>query len=154
MKIFDEKGRLFGVFNIVDLCIVVFVVAVCAGGYVFLKNNIANASPTKTYNVTLEIKKVEESVCENIIPGKTVFDRIQNQQFGTLEDARVSPAVEYTISEQTGEEKKVLIPNRYDVELDLVLTTDEEIFVGKKLSVSTKDFMGAGYIIKMEKEDN
>ena len=36
-------------------------------------------------------------------------------------------------------------------ELDMELVTDTEIFVGKNLSIATKDFTGAGYVIKMEK---
>lgn len=151
MKIFDEKGRLFGLINIVDLCIIVFVIAAASGAYAFLKNNITKSSPTQTYNVTLEFKGIEKDFGEAIIPGKTVYDRVQSQPFGVLNDVRLKPTVEYNVSNDDGEIKRVTVPDRYTAELDMQLTTDTEIYVGKYLSIATKDFTGAGYVIKMEK---
>lgn len=151
MKIFDEKGRLFGFINIVDLCIIIFAAAVAVGAYAFLKNNIAKSSSTQTYNVTLEIKSVEKDFTQAIIPGKTVYDRIQSQPFGVLKDVRIKPTIEYNPSSDDGAVSKVTVPERYTAELDMQLTTDTEIYVGKYLSIATKDFTGAGYVIKMEK---
>lgn len=151
MKIFNEKGRLFGLINIVDLCIILFVIALAGGAYGFLNNNITKSTPTQTYNVTLELKQVEEDFTKTIIPGKTVFDKIQNKPFGTLKDVRIIPAQEYNVSLTDGTVTKAEVPQRYNAELDMELVTDTEIFVGKNLSIATKDFTGAGYVIKMEK---
>ena len=39
MKMIDEKGKLFGVLNIVDILIIVFAVAAVSGAYVKQKKN-------------------------------------------------------------------------------------------------------------------
>lgn len=153
MKMIDEKGKLFGVLNIVDILIIVFAAAVVSGAYVFMKNNITKSTPTATYNVTLELKNVEKDFCDSIIPGKTVMDRVQNKPFGTLNDVRIEPSVEYNVSSIDGTVSRVDVPDRYNVELDMEITADSEIYVGKYLSIATKDFTGAGYVIKSEKAE-
>lgn len=153
MKMIDEKGKLFGVLNIVDILIIVFAAAVVGGAYVFMKNNITKSTPTTTYNVTLELKNVEKDFCDSIIPGKTVMDRVQNKPFGTLNDVRIEPSVEYNVSSMDGTVSRVDVPERYNAELDMEITVDSEIYVGKYLSIATKDFTGAGYVIKSEKAE-
>lgn len=153
MKMIDEKGKLFGVLNIVDILIIVFAAAVVGGAYVFMKNNITKSTPTTTYNVTLELKNVEKDFCDSIIPGKTVMDRVQNKPFGTLNDVRIEPSVEYNVSSIDGTVSRVDVPERYNAELDMEITVDSEIYVGKYLSIATKDFTGAGYVIKSEKAE-
>ena len=153
MKMVDEKGKLFGVLNIVDILIIVFAVAAVSGAYVFLKKNITKSAPTRTYSVTLELKNVEKDFCDSIIPNKKVFDRIQNKQFGILNDVRIKPSVEYNVSSDDGAISKVQVPERYNAELDMELTTDTDIYIGKYLSIATKDFTGAGYVIAMEKSE-
>ena len=64
---------------------------------------------------------------------------------------RIIPAQEYNVSLTDGTVTKAEVPQRYNAELDMELVTDTEIFVGKNLSIVTKDFTGAGYVIKMEK---
>lgn len=153
MKLVDEKGRLFGVFNIVDLCIVVFVVAVAFVAYTFLNNIVTNTAPEKNLRITMELKNVEKELCDAIEVDKTVFDRVGNQEFGMLTDVRIKPAVEVVISKLDGSVNEIEVPNRYNVELDMELTTDEEVYVGKDISIATKDFTGAGYVINLEKLD-
>ena len=60
MKIFDEKGRIFGIFNIVDLCIIVFLAAAAFGAYKFLDKTIQASKPEKTYAITLEMTGMEK----------------------------------------------------------------------------------------------
>ncbi len=153
MKLIDEKGRLFGALNIVDLCIVVFVAAVAFVAYTFLSNTVTNSAPTQKISITMELKNVEKELCDAIEVDKTVFDRVGNQKFGVLTDARIKPATEVVISKLDGTVTEVEVPERYNVELDMELTTDEEVYVGKSISIATKDFTGAGYVIRLEKLD-
>ena len=153
MKMIDEKGRLFGVLNIVDILIIVFAAAVVGGACVFMKKNITKSRASATYNITLELKNVEKDFCDSILPGKTVMDRIQNEPFGRLDDVRIKPSVEYNVSSEDGTVSKVFVPERYNAELDMEITSDSDIYIGKYLSVATKDFTGAGYVIKAEKAE-
>ena len=153
MKLVDEKGRLFGLFNIVDFCIIIFVAVVAFVAYSFLNNTVTNSTPTRNISITMELKNVEKELCDAIEVDQTVFDRVGNQKFGILTDARVKPATEVVISKLDGSVTEVEVPDRYNVELDMELTTDEEVYVGKSISIATKNFTGAGYVINLEKLD-
>ena len=144
----------FGKINIVDLCIVVLICAIAGGAYLFLKNSVEESSVEKDYKITLELRMVEEDLVKNIQTDKAVYDRVQNKEIGTLLDMKYEPSVEYSISSVDGSVKKVTVPNKYDCFLDIELATEQNIFIGKFLSVATKDFMGAGYIIDFEEITN
>lgn len=153
MKIMDEKGRLFGVLNIIDLLIVLFAAVVAAVVIMFLSaNSTINKAQTES-KITIEVQAVEKDLCDTIKVDKKIYDRIQNKSLGTLVDVRVKPAEEYNISLLTGEHIKSAVPDRYNVELDINSLSSEELYVGKLMSVETKDFMAAGYIIKKETEE-
>ena len=153
MKIIDEKGRLFGVLNIIDLCIILFAAVVAAVVIMFLSNNSTINNATKNHRITIEVLAVEKDLCDAIEVNKRVYDRVQNKPLGTLVDVRIEPAVEYNISRETGEHVKSYVPDMYNVELDIDATSSEDLYVGKMMSVETKDFTAAGYIIEKESEE-
>ncbi len=153
MKIMDEKGRLFGVLNIIDLLIILFAAVVVAVVIMFLSaNSTINKAQTEN-KITIEVLAVEKDLCDAMKVDKRIYDRVQNKSLGTLVDVRVKPAEEYNISLQTGEHIKSAVPERYNVELDINTVSSEDLYVGKIMSVETKDFTAAGYIIKKETEE-
>ncbi len=153
MKIMDEKGRLFGVLNIIDLLIILFAAVVASVVIMFLSaNSTINKAQTEN-KITIEVLAVEKDLCDAMKVDKKIYDRVQNKSLGTLVDVRVKPAEEYNISLQTGEHIKSAVPNRYNVELDINTVSSEDLYVGKIMSVETKDFTAAGYIIKKETKE-
>ncbi len=153
MKIMDEKGRLFGVLNIIDLLIILFAAVVAAVVIMFLSAN-STINKVQTENkITIEVLAVEKDLCDAMKVDKKIYDRVQNKSLGTLVDVRVKPAEEYNISLQTGEHIKSKVPERYNVELDINTASSEDLYVGKIMSVETKDFTAAGYIIKKETKE-
>ncbi len=154
MKLFDYNGKIFGKLSIVDLCIIVFIVAVAGGSYAFLKKNIAESRASQSYNIVLEYRGIEEYLRDAIVPGTTVYERVQNQPIGTLKDVKFEPDIEYNVSSLDGTLVQERVPEKYDAHLYLEITTDDDIYVGKYLSIGTKDFTGAGYIISVDKVEN
>lgn len=153
MKIMDEKGRLFGVLNIIDLLIVLFAAVVAAVVIMFLSaNSTINKAETEN-KITIEVLAAEKDLCDAMKVDKKIYDRVQNKSLGTLVDVRVKPAEEYNTSLQTGEHIKSAVPERYNVELDINAVSSEDLYVGKIMSVETKDFTASGYIIKKETEE-
>lgn len=150
MKILNEKGKLFGIINIVDLFIIIFLVV--AGGVVYSYFNTITRenNENKAYNVILEVQKVDEDVCKAMQKGKTVFDKIENVPFGTLVDFEYYPSEEYSISEIDASVKKVTIPDSYDAKITMKIKTGEDIYIGKQLSIMTKDFTASGHVIGIE----
>ena len=66
MKIINEKGKLFGIINVVDLLVLVAAIAVVAGvGYkLFAKQIKEVASPQVSLTMTVRVRGV------NAVPGK------------------------------------------------------------------------------------
>ena len=153
MKILNEKGKLFGIINIVDLFIIIFLIV--AGGFAYFYSNtiiredIANQT-NKTYDVVLEIRGVDEEICKAMEKNKAVFDKIENVPFGTLVDFEYYPSEEYSISEIDASVKKVTIPDSYDAKITMKIKTGEDIYIGKQLSIMTKDFTASGHVIGIE----
>lgn len=150
MKIIDEKGKLFGIVNIIDLCIVLFVAVVAAVVVMFFSANSTIDQQATQKRITIEVTAIEKDICDAMVKDKKIFDKIQNKALGTLVDVKVEPSVEYNVSRDTGEHIESEIPDRFDAELVIDVTSGEEVYVGKRMSVSTKDFSAAGYIIDLE----
>lgn len=152
MKIIDEKGKIFGIINIIDLCILVFGALVIAVVVMFFSANSTMDAAVKQTKITIEVTAIEKDLCDAMRPHKNIFDRIQNKSLGKLVDVKVEPSEEYNISTETGEHVKSKVPDRYDAELLIEAESAEDLYVGKRMSVETKDFTAAGYIIGIEKE--
>ena len=151
MKIIDEKGKLFGIVNIIDLCIILFVAVVAAVVVMFFSANSNTEAQATQKRITIEVKAIEKDICDAMLKDKKIFDKVQNKALGTLVDVKIEPSVEYNLSKDTGEHIKSEVPNRFDAELVIDVSSNEELYVGKRMSVSTKDFTAAGYIIDLEK---
>lgn len=151
MKIIDEKGKLFGIVNIIDLCIVLFVALAATVVVMFFSANTSIDSQTKQSRITLEVTAIEKDLCDAMVKDRKIFDKIQNKSLGTLVDVKIEPCVEYNVSRDTGEHIESALPDRYDAVLVIEASSAEDLYVGKRMSVETKDFTAAGYIIDLEK---
>lgn len=152
MKTIDEKGKLFGLINIIDLLILLFGALVIVAVVMFFSTNSTMNTAAKQTKITIEVIAVEKDLCDVMRPHKNIFDRIQNKSLGKLIDVKIEPSEEYNISTETGEHVKSTVPGRYDAILTIEAESPEDLYVGKRMSVETKDFMAAGYIVDIEKE--
>ncbi len=152
MKLIDEKGKLFGIINIIDLCILIFGALVVAVVVMFFSANTTMDGAVKQTKITIEVTAIEKDLCDVMRPHKNIFDRVQNKSLGRLVDVKIEPSEEYNISIETGEHVKSEVPDRYDAILEIEAESAEDLYVGKRMSVETKDFTAAGYIIDIEKE--
>ena len=152
MKIIDEKGKLFGIMNIIDLCVLSFGALVIAVVVMFFSANSTMDTEAKQTKITIEVTAIEKDLCDVMRPNKNIFDRIQNKALGKLVDVKIEPSEEYNISIETGEHVKSSVPDRYNAKLLVEAESAEDLYVGKRMSVETKDFMASGYIIDIEKE--
>jgi len=75
MKVLDEKGRLFGLINIIDLFVLLVVVALIAGGIWFVSRNSTpdTAGPTETYYVTIKCKELDADFADYIHKGDRLY---------------------------------------------------------------------------------
>lgn len=152
MKLIDEKGKLFGIINIVDLIIIVIVVMLVAGGVKQVRNPVIEVEEKvrgeeKEALVVLEINKAKEYIVDGLVVGDVLYHNEEGTKFGKIIDKQVE--------ERKGEE-----PSRYNVTLtieSIVEDTPKEIIIGGKgarvgseFALKNKRVKTAGTIINME----
>ena len=75
MKLVDEKGKLFGILNIIDLLVILLlIVAVALIGWKVLKKDGASNANRTILTYTVEVKGVDQEVYEGIkayVPGES-----------------------------------------------------------------------------------
>ncbi|MGL4789768.1 MAG: DUF4330 domain-containing protein [Anaerotignaceae bacterium] len=86
MKFIDEKGKLFGIANAIDICVVLIVVLLIGGAYYkFSSMNKSSGGATMqpvSYEVTIE--RVRDFSYNNIQVGDTIFDKTSGNSIGTI----------------------------------------------------------------------
>ena len=78
MKIIDEKGKLFGIVNIIDLCIVLFVAVVAAVVVMFFSANSNTEAQITQKRITIEVTAIQKDICDAMQKDKKIFDKVQN----------------------------------------------------------------------------
>lgn len=121
----DEKGRLFGLVNIIDLTVVlVLLLVLAAGAYKFLYVNPTYQPELKTIRMELLVEEVRQPTVDAISVGDRVREKNSNGYFGTITGIRVEPAKE-VVATAAGELVEAEIPGRYN--LYLVLQAPAEV---------------------------
>ncbi len=150
MKMTDNKGRLFGIINVVDLLIILVAAAIVVVGYKFLSTAVTEPAEQKTQLVTMEIVKKRESFCQSIKIGDEVIEKVNNVPYGIVKAVSYKPAEEYSVSQVDGTVKLVQVPERFDATVVLEVPVTESVQVGKLLSLKAKHFTGSGYVLAVE----
>lgn len=148
MKWIDEKGKLFGKINAIDICVVLLVVVLIAGAFykfrVLDKTSTTAAMEPITY--TVEVKKIRNYVFQNVREGDPIFDKISGNCIGRIIKVEGVPAKDSFMLED-GTYETVEIQNRVDVIFTIAAEgtiTKKGHFVNKNyelVSNSTKKFM-------------
>ncbi|NLM11201.1 MAG: DUF4330 domain-containing protein [Clostridiaceae bacterium] len=74
MKILDDKGRLFGIINIIDLLVLLLVLVVIAGGiWFFSRKDTTETGPTEVYYVTIKCAELDEEVADYLHIGDRLY---------------------------------------------------------------------------------
>ncbi len=163
MKVFDEKGKLFGKVNIIDLIVVVALVAVVAAvGWHFLGDDVGEAmaessAPVLTYDV----------VCYEVDPNVAQYATTQldtqlmsqgDLQNGYIRGCEVGPAMVMGADGQWVEDESMRTVT-FTVEANTPLVANayaigtQEIRTGKKHTVKTVNLEIEGVITAMTVED-
>lgn len=91
MSIIDNKGRLFGKINIIDLLVVLLIAAVVARFAISTRNKPTSIE-TKTIQAMFLVKDVREATSSVIKVGDVVREVKTNVVLGEVTDVRVEPS--------------------------------------------------------------
>ena len=99
MKIINEKGKLFGIINIVDLAVVLIIVLIAGAlGYKLLGSKLsANESAKRTILVTVKCPKAPETAALAIKPGDKILSGTGYTN-GTVESVRYESAKDTAVT--------------------------------------------------------
>ena len=116
MAIIDQKGRLFGKVNLLDLVVVLAVVAVAGrfGYKAVTKEAAAPAGETKTIQVKFLLPSVTQPSVAFLRPGVDVYDSKSNAHMGKIVEATTKPSI------ITGPEKEY----ESSTKVDLMITVE------------------------------
>lgn len=163
MKIIDNKGRLFGKFNILDLGIIIMILALgLASFYKFKTNNTATLIKTKPVDIRIIVREREEISLDKIKVGDILKEYDSGIILGEIKSIDIKPA---TVEVETadGEIKLAEIPERYDYYINIaanatinenaIVSGNKELRIGNKLVLRTQTYALASYILEINERE-
>lgn len=162
MKIIENK-KLFGKINIIDICILLFLIAIFLIIYVYLGKTKANQLQTQEYNFQYEMQNVAKQTADSIKAGDKIYDNETNAYIGEVVEVEVTEYMVRTVNHETNEFVNSIFPDRYNVIItlknnladtgkDLKTVDDYVVKVGKRVYLRGGLYAGSGYIVYIERQ--
>lgn len=117
MKIIDDKGRLFGTVNILDLLVVLIIVLAVIGGAKRLKSRPYVQQQSVKAELVLFVDKVRMPSVKAVKIGDPLFFYDKGIKVGTIKDLKVEAHKEPT--DMHGKFENVDVPDKYDMYITL-----------------------------------
>lgn len=161
MKLMDEKGKLFGLINIIDLMAVVVLALLIFGGVKRLKSQPIIADKTSEAIITYEVEDVRMATVENVVVGDPIYHYDKNEYIGEIVEVEHR---EYTEPvEFNGEWVSSAVPNKYVVSFkvkadvknnpEVVLAGGEQTRVGTQYRMKNKRIGFFGTAMEVEVQE-
>ena len=162
MKIINEKGKLFGIINVVDLLVLVAAIAVVAGvGYkLFAKQIKEVASPQVSLTMTVRVRGATPFLVNEVQRNSQVGNSYVNAQ---ITDMKID---DYNQQVTTADGRIVTATDPEKKDLVFTITTKvskgtpapaigtQEVRAGRTFIVKTNDFETTGNIDSVDIADN
>ncbi|MDI6816854.1 MAG: DUF4330 domain-containing protein [Actinomycetota bacterium] len=160
MALIDEKGRLFGRVNLIDVALVISVLVVAALVFVVLRGQgkVATVREDKTVTYTMIVKEIRPDVAAFIKKGDLVKKQVTMGPIGKVIGIEIKPAEEVLETADGGKalsvsptekDAYITVETKGRVGNDIIATGNEVLRVGDRFNIVTKWFMGDAVIIDM-----
>ncbi|NLW40856.1 MAG: DUF4330 domain-containing protein [Tissierellia bacterium] len=161
MKIMDEKGKLFGIINIIDLTVILVIALLVFGGVKRLKARPVSIAEDKKALLTIEVSDIRKPTVDSIVVGDPLYHYDKGQLIGTIVDKKVEP---YKEPVESGDGRWILaeVPEKYAVIMtveasvkenpDVVIAGGEQVRVGAQFRVKNRNVTFFGTILGVEVE--
>jgi len=107
MSLIDNKGRIFGLINIIDLLVILLIVAV-VGRFTLRQKQQSAGAVTKNIEVVVHVKEVRDATCNVIKVGDIVKETKTNAVLGKITNVKVVPSETLV---ETADGQVVVAPN-------------------------------------------
>ncbi|WP_066495994.1 DUF4330 domain-containing protein [Abyssisolibacter fermentans] len=164
MKIIDNKGKLFGLINVIDLLVLLIIVLAVGGVGYKLKNRPTSLGGSNTQKVTLsvEVSGVRQATVDGMQEEDKLFHYDRGNYFGQIKKIEVLP---YKEAVATSEGKVVLadVPEKFNVFLEvesdaaisdsLVVVGGEHTRIGSQFRLKNKKIAVFGTVLKIDENN-
>lgn len=160
MGLIDNKGRVFGRVNLIDLTLIfgVFVLIVMALVVMTKQGKISTVPEDKNVEYVLVVRAVRPEVASFVKKGDIVKKQITKEAIGKVKDVEIKPAEDVVITAD-GRRVVAISPLDKDVYItvetkgrvggDIIATGNEVLRVGDRFTIFTKWFYGDAGILSM-----
>lgn len=162
MKIINEKGKLFGIINIIDLIVILAIVLLVGGGVKRAKTNKPEIiTETKKALIEFEISDIRTPSVEALEVGDMLYTSDKGEEFGKVVHKKIEPSKELV---ETRDGKLVFaeVPEKYDVTLmievqakdtpDSVVVVGEQVRIGQQFKFKNKKIVINGIVLRVDFE--
>lgn len=158
MKLLDEKGKVFGLINIIDLLVIIVIGALIFGGYMRMKEKPIVVNETEKALITYEIEEVRMATIDSLVEGDELFHYDKGGHIGTIVDVSYEPFTEPL--EKDGEWVQAEVPGKYNASIvveaevnnspDVILVGGEQTRVGTQYRMKNKRIAFFGTTMNIE----
>ncbi len=133
MRIIDEKGKIFGLINIIDLIVLlVLALVVIGGGMKILKKSPEVVAENKKAIVEMEITEVRKPTVDGIEEGDMLYYYDRGQVFGKIVEKKVESLKE-AVATNDGKIVLAEVPEKYVVKMQVevsAIDTENVVIIG------------------------
>lgn len=158
MKIINEKGKLFGIINIIDLTVLLVVALLLVGGVQRMKTKPIVVSDDSKALITYEVSDIRMVSVENIVEGDDLYHYDRGGYIGKIVEVDYKPYTEPV--ESNGQWVDAEVPNKYVVTFtveadvrdnpDVILVGGEQTRIGTQYRLKNKRIAFFGTVVGME----
>lgn len=158
MKIINEKGKLFGIINVIDLSVLLIIGLILVGGISRMKSKPIIASETTEGTLTFEVMNIRMVSVENIVIGDPIYHYDKGTYIGEIVEVSHKPYKEPV--ELNGEWIDAEVPDKYVATLkvksqikdspDVVIAGGEQVRVGAQFRLKNKKATFFGTVLGVE----
>lgn len=147
MKIINEKGKLFGIINIIDLSVLIILGLIIVGGLSRMRGR-PNISPESTEAIiTFEVEDVRMPSVENVLVGDPIYHYDKGDYLGEIIEVSHEPFRE-PVESGDGRWINAEVPEKYVIHFkikadvkdspDVVLVGGEQTRIGSQFRLKNK----------------
>lgn len=158
MKIINEKGKLFGIINIIDLSVLLILALLVVGGAKRMKTKPITVADTSKAIVSFEVSNVRVPSVENIVVGDPIYHYDKGTYIGNIIEVSHEPYMEPVESGDKWVNAEV--PGKYVVTFkveaevkdnpDVIVVGGEQTRIGAQFRLKNKKVAVFGTVIDIE----
>ncbi|HHV38974.1 MAG TPA: DUF4330 domain-containing protein [Tepidimicrobium sp.] len=160
MKIIDEKGKLFGLINIIDLGVILLLILLVLGGARRMGRGL-NLAGTKPATIEVEVSDIKKNIVEALMVGDPIYHYGKDRKFGDIVDKQVEPYKKEAkakdgsiVMKEVSGKYTVILTIKSDVHDDpnAIMVGGEQTRVDSSFKFENKNVEFSGKILSIEME--